>query len=300
MKKWLFLLLVILLGERTGFALVVGDTVSPQYPGCPMRYIIDTVFVRHPDLQAYDYLDSILERFPVIQTDSLSMIEYQKCFDRLNSSFRKDTAYAFRLRALRSWIPRKVIPYVMIREYFNNSDRIPPTEHSPYEPSPQRQAELKAEQDRILASYSRRRLKKGTEDEKREYLLAMARKAVLIYAPAYYREGPDISEPDIKLKTKGENAPPEDRGRPYYRIGFGYDRTKEKYKRVMWNYDPVTKKRVEINFDDDFSSYVQIWADTWVLHSISAGGFGYRLDTKLKDPLKPIKYFHHYLKEKEK
>ncbi|PCH66655.1 MAG: hypothetical protein COC06_12435 [Bacteroidales bacterium] len=160
----------------------------------------------------------------------------------------------------------------------------PMLKQSPFDLTPMQQDSVLKEQERIIAIFDRMN-QFSPEAEKRnseKLIMSKAKKAMLTYAPAYYREGPGVTPPIIerefsyepKNKKQQKKEWPKMNYRPISRVRFGYNSELEEYKHTKW----AGNKKYTI--PQLHPIYIDIWDDTRKIHAIqSPGGWGYSLNT---------------------
>lgn len=109
--------------------------------------------------------------------------------------------------------------------------------------------------ERIIKRHEGRKLSEFSKKNRNEYLIALARRCVLVYGPAYYR---DYKHPIIEegvfppLPSEGKKERWSHAERPYYEILFPYDISKELFyfafiARVAIMKEDASIASVEIN-----------------------------------------------------
>lgn len=118
--------------------------------------------------------------------------------------------------------------------------------------------QLMKDNEYVIKKYGGQELSKLSEKKRNEYLIALARRSVLVYGPAFYREykSPIIEEgvyeplPPSGTKERWPHAE-----QPYYRVLFPYDTSKELFgtafivKVIIMKSDACV---AQIDFNQDF------------------------------------------------
>jgi len=113
---------------------------------------------------------------------------------------------------------------------FSQNMEVPVEKNNPYPMSDVKWEKLMKDNEKIIKLYGGRKLYELPEKDRNEYLIALARRCVLVYGPAYYRDykHPIIEEgvfPPLPSEGKKERWPHAEQ--PYYEVLFPYDTSKE-------------------------------------------------------------------------
>lgn len=246
------------------------------------RVYLDTLFQKYPELIPSGYLYFLRKRYPALRSVP------QNKFSQIDS-LCLENKYLLK-RAVYTNIPYRIDT---TRQQANHDDSLFAT-YSPFQPTQRDVLRNGYQQGKILKKYAGKQLQELPEEERNEWLLALAVKAVIIYATPYYRLGEESSQPRIEYKkVNKKDIPLTERkrceGRHFYQIRFGYDPTLEEFGRTQGN-----KRRIE----DDYITEVCIWADSGEIWQVAAGKCKYIVDL-IKDPKKmsPIPYCDAYIKD---
>lgn len=128
---------------------------------------------------------------------------------------------------------------------------------NPYPLSDQKWAKLLADNENIIKRYEGHSLSELSEKKRNDYLIALARRSVLIYGPAYYREykNPIIEERVYEpLPPSGKKERWPHAEQPYYVVLFPYDTSKELFKSAFIVRVAIMKSDAcvaEVDFNQD-------------------------------------------------
>lgn len=131
------------------------------------------------------------------------------------------------------------------------------TTNNPYPLSENKWKKLMEDNENIIKKYEGQKLSSLSEEKRNEYLIALARKCVLVYGPAFYREykktiiEEGVYEPLPPSGTK-ERWPHAEQ--PYYVVRFPYDTSKELFKSAFIAWVVIMKSDAciaQIDFNQD-------------------------------------------------
>ncbi|WP_159523845.1 hypothetical protein [Sunxiuqinia indica] len=210
----------------------------------------------------------------------------------------------FRVDSIRQQMQKqRELPTGQISETF---DWGPTLEHSPFDLTANQQDSVKRAQRKIIARYKKTPFTQLDKCDKEIVMIAKAKLTMLTYAPAYYREGPNVAPPLI-----GEEIA--DYDRPYSEIRFSYDPEQEAHyayfekselpddEELSYRYRyHDTLRWGAIDYLDLYPNVmVRIWTDTGEVQDIMIGSKGYALDTgsKNKRLLKRFRYNTMHIKD---